>query len=274
MTPDDRPFAVASRPPGWGWGKRVAVWGAGGFLGLMTLVALVSTSVTVPDVVGDNLPAAASAISSAGLRAAVQGPSGQTVATTESSWHVAGQQPTAGATVSSGATVTLQLQTASPETTPSSTSRSLDDRGCSHHSEQHVEGDRNRVVDAADAEHFERGDGDATLDGSRLGPQSAGLDTHQVDCCRSARERTTIPRTTKPASRRRRRPVQPPRTTRALPPKTTTRAAPTPKTTPPQAAYYPNCAAARAAGAAPLYRGEPGYRAGLDRDDDGVACET
>lgn len=39
------------------------------------------------------------------------------------------------------------------------------------------------------------------------------------------------------------------------------------------AAYYPNCASARAAGAAPLRRGEPGYRAGLDRDNDGVACE-
>lgn len=38
-------------------------------------------------------------------------------------------------------------------------------------------------------------------------------------------------------------------------------------------AYYPNCASARAAGAAPLHRGEPGYRAPLDRDDDGIACE-
>ncbi len=38
-------------------------------------------------------------------------------------------------------------------------------------------------------------------------------------------------------------------------------------------AYYPNCKAARAAGAAPLYRGQPGYRPGLDRDNDGVACE-
>jgi len=38
-------------------------------------------------------------------------------------------------------------------------------------------------------------------------------------------------------------------------------------------AYYRNCAAARAAGAAPIYRGEPGYRPPLDRDGDGVACE-
>lgn len=42
---------------------------------------------------------------------------------------------------------------------------------------------------------------------------------------------------------------------------------------PAQSAYYANCAAARAAGAAPLYAGSPGYRAALDRDNDGVACE-
>lgn len=38
-------------------------------------------------------------------------------------------------------------------------------------------------------------------------------------------------------------------------------------------AYYKNCSAARAAGVTPIYRGEPGYRAALDRDNDGVACE-
>ena len=38
--------------------------------------------------------------------------------------------------------------------------------------------------------------------------------------------------------------------------------------------YYANCAAVRAAGKAPLRRGDPGYRAGLDRDDDGIACEV
>lgn len=37
--------------------------------------------------------------------------------------------------------------------------------------------------------------------------------------------------------------------------------------------YYKNCAAARAAGAAPIHVGEPGYARHLDRDGDGVACE-
>jgi hypothetical protein len=51
--------------------------------------------------------------------------------------------------------------------------------------------------------------------------------------------------------------------------------APVPAPAPdPAGAYYANCSAAKAAGAAPLYAGEPGYRAALDRDHDGVACET
>ncbi|MFB7176937.1 excalibur calcium-binding domain-containing protein [Streptomyces sp. NPDC056257] len=36
---------------------------------------------------------------------------------------------------------------------------------------------------------------------------------------------------------------------------------------------YENCTAARAAGAAPLHRGEDGYGRHLDADSDGVACE-
>ena len=58
----------------------------------------------------------------------------------------------------------------------------------------------------------------------------------------------------------------------------------TPNSIPPPAAppttavgasvYYPDCAAARRAGAAPLYAGQPGYRPGLDRDGDGIACES
>jgi hypothetical protein len=39
-------------------------------------------------------------------------------------------------------------------------------------------------------------------------------------------------------------------------------------------AYYSNCAAAKAAGAAPLRRGvDGGYRKALDRDGDGIACD-
>lgn len=42
---------------------------------------------------------------------------------------------------------------------------------------------------------------------------------------------------------------------------------------PPVGAYYSNCDDARAAGVAPLYASEPGYRLEMDGDGDGVACE-
>ena len=37
---------------------------------------------------------------------------------------------------------------------------------------------------------------------------------------------------------------------------------------------YANCDAVRAAGAAPIYEGTPGYSTKLDRDKDGIACDT
>lgn len=38
--------------------------------------------------------------------------------------------------------------------------------------------------------------------------------------------------------------------------------------------FYANCAAVKAAGAAPLHEGEPGYSYKLDRDKDGIACSS
>ena len=46
-----------------------------------------------------------------------------------------------------------------------------------------------------------------------------------------------------------------------------------PSDQPDSGVYYQNCTAARAAGAAPIQIGEPGYRKSLDRDNDGIACE-
>jgi hypothetical protein len=40
-----------------------------------------------------------------------------------------------------------------------------------------------------------------------------------------------------------------------------------------QSVYYAGCNAPRAAGKTPIYAGQPGYRAGLDGDGDGIACE-
>ncbi|HEY0026286.1 MAG TPA: excalibur calcium-binding domain-containing protein [Allosphingosinicella sp.] len=45
------------------------------------------------------------------------------------------------------------------------------------------------------------------------------------------------------------------------------------RSTPAVGDYWRGCNAAREAGVAPLYAGEPGYRAEMDRDGDGIACE-
>ena len=48
---------------------------------------------------------------------------------------------------------------------------------------------------------------------------------------------------------------------------------PVPQGPAPADVHYAGCTAAREAGAAPLHRGDPGYRSAMDRDSDGVACE-
>lgn len=58
--------------------------------------------------------------------------------------------------------------------------------------------------------------------------------------------------------------------------KTTTSQAPAPAPAPATgggATFYQNCDAVRAAGAAPILAGQPGYSKKLDRDGDGIGCE-
>ena len=56
--------------------------------------------------------------------------------------------------------------------------------------------------------------------------------------------------------------------TRPAPAASAPAAAPAPTST-----YYKNCDTARAAGAAPVRTGDPGYGGHLDRDGDGIGCE-
>lgn len=70
-----------------------------------------------------------------------------------------------------------------------------------------------------------------------------------------------VPESMAPASVAPVAPITSPRTV-----KTATQPAPT-------AAFFRNCDEAKAAGVAPIRRGEPGYRSALDRDGDGIACD-
>ncbi|KAA2262468.1 calcium-binding protein [Solihabitans fulvus] len=65
-----------------------------------------------------------------------------------------------------------------------------------------------------------------------------------------------------------------PKPTTSSPPPTSEPNDPGEPSTPakPGEVYYKTCADARRAGAAPLFKGQPGYREGLDRHHTGVAC--
>jgi hypothetical protein len=67
-------------------------------------------------------------------------------------------------------------------------------------------------------------------------------------------------------------PVAAPSSVEDRPTDSPTRQASATATPKPSAVYYKNCGVALAEGAAPILRGEPGYRSGLDPDGDGVAC--
>ncbi|MFC8429734.1 excalibur calcium-binding domain-containing protein [Streptomyces sp. NPDC057253] len=91
-----------------------------------------------------------------------------------------------------------------------------------------------------------------------VGVSTTGLPTHRVELPTvTATETVTV--------------APPPSPTKTV---TETAEAPEAVTTAPAPdVYYENCDEARAAGAAPLHRGDPGYGPHLDRDGDGVACE-
>ncbi|MFC5139613.1 thermonuclease family protein [Actinomycetospora rhizophila] len=91
------------------------------------------------------------------------------------------------------------------------------------------------------------------------------LDADGRTCGSTTTAPTTTRRTATPSPD-----VDRPRTALPVAPRTATRESTAARS---GGGSYANCAAARAAGAAPLLRGQPGYRAALDRDDDGVACE-
>jgi hypothetical protein len=123
-------------------------------------------------------------------------------------------------------------------------------------------------------------------------PEQADRDDDRVvaagsapEASRSAEPRTTARPAPQPAPRPAPRPAPEPDPRPAPQPDPAPRPAPDPEPTTrpaaepeedepgPLAVSYRNCDAVRAAGAAPIRRGDPGYAAHLDREGDGVGCE-
>lgn len=104
---------------------------------------------------------------------------------------------------------------------------------------------------------------------TRLLTACGGTAPEETSTSETSDSATSEPETSTPATTR--TPVPRTRRTTTPPP---TRPAPLVETPDPGGSvYYQNCSAARAAGAAPVRRGQPGYGSHLDRDGDGVACE-
>jgi outer membrane biosynthesis protein TonB len=97
---------------------------------------------------------------------------------------------------------------------------------------------------------------------------------------------TEAPRTTSPTTAPTQAPTETPTQTPSSSPSESDSRTPTPSSTPEpttepstapvstsEAVAYKNCAEVRAAGKAPLRRGEPGFTDELDRNGDGIACD-
>lgn len=92
--------------------------------------------------------------------------------------------------------------------------------------------------------------------------QEDGFNVAVADSSASEKKETTTKKTDTSSSTT--------KTTTSTPKKETV-SKPDPK--PETVVYYKNCDAVRAAGADPIYEGEPGYSRKLDRDGDGIGCE-
>ena len=182
-----------------------------------TEAATTQVLVAVPDVVGMKGDAAAEALKTAGL---TQAPSYTDVDGKESvwepgNWSVTAQEPAAGAQVPAGQAITLTVN---------------------HDSAKAAASARASASAAAAAE---------------ASASAAAAEQARQEAARAAEQ--TQQQTQQPVQ------TEPDQTQEQSDGSSGT--------------YYANCADAWAAGAAPLHRGDPGYRAGLDRDDDGIACE-
>ena len=182
-----------------------------------TGAATTQALITVPDVVGMKGDAAAEALKTAGL---TQAPSYTDVDGKESvwepgNWSVTAQEPAAGAQVPAGQAITLTVN---------------------HDSAKAAASARASASAAAAAE---------------ASASAAAAEQARQEAARAAEQ--TQQQTQQPVQ------TEPDQTQEQSDGSSGT--------------YYANCADAWAAGAAPLHRGDPGYRAGLDRDDDGIACE-
>lgn len=113
---------------------------------------------------------------------------------------------------------------------------------------------------------------EAETTGGTVKPASSSETTVTTNTPTTATTEATTSTTAKPATTS--TTAKPATTTTQKPATTsTTQKATTTTTAATKTVSYANCSEVKAAGAAPIHRGEPGYSTKLDRDGDGIACE-
>ena len=202
-----------------------------------TAVAAVAEAVTVPHVVNLALDKATDQLEDLGLKVeAVDSVDGKKIIS-EKNWQVTSQDPANGASVPKGSTVHLGVK---------SLEKVAEEKAAAEKAVADKAAADKAVADKAAAEK-------AAAD--KAAADKAAADKAAAD---QAAARQAADAAAAQAAQQAAKPAPAP-------------AAPAPAA--PASAYYANCAAAKAAGAAPLYAGQPGFRPAMDGDHDGVACE-
>lgn len=198
-----------------------------------TAVAQTIETVTVPSVTGLALDKATDQLKDLGFEVDAKDTAHGKSIMVKSNWQVTTQDPANGAKADKGSTVHLGV-------------KSLDDIAAEKAAADKAAADKAAAEKAAAA--------------AKAAAEKAAADKAAADQAAAAKAAADQAAAAKQAAQ------APAPAPVAVP------AAPAPVQAP-AAAYYANCTAAKAAGAAPLYRGQAGYSSSLDRDGDGVACE-
>jgi hypothetical protein len=200
-----------------------------------TAVAAVESAVTLPDVMGLTLDKATDQLEDLDFKVeAVDTTEGKSILL-KKNWQVTSQDPTGGASLAKGSTVKLGVT-------------SLEKLAADKAAAEKAAAEKAAAEQAAAAQvaaekaAAEKAAADQAAAEQAAAAQAAAAQAAAEQAARDAAARQAVP-------------------------------APAPAAPAPLSVQYANCTAARAAGAAPIYAGTPGYGKHLDRDGDGIGCD-
>ncbi|WP_436064571.1 excalibur calcium-binding domain-containing protein [Arthrobacter sp. LjRoot14] len=201
-----------------------------------TAVAEVADAVTVPSVMGLTLDKATDQLENLGLKVKADDTVDGKMIMSKKNWQVTSQDPTEGAKVAKDSTVHLGVKNLEKE----AAEKAAADKAAAEKAAAAKAAADKVAADKAAADK-------AAADKAAAAAAAAKLAAEQAAAQKAVPQVPVAPAA----------PVAPP----------------APAVQAPAQAYYASCADAKAAGVAPISSGQPGYRAGLDRDNDGTACD-